>query len=291
MPVSIVCPNCDARLTAPDTVLGKKVKCKKCDEPFLAKRASADDEESPRKPAKVRRPADEDAGDEDQPRPKAKKKGAKKKGSPAMLIVLLVVGAVVLIGGGVGVYLGFIKEDKPTEAASNNNPVKGPPGSNKGPPGMPGAAGAWFEHVDADGKYRISFPGRPTTQNQTVMVGGMQHTLKVTQLQAGVEIFVANAVVIPPGQDQDPEVLLNTAEQQAGAQVPNSTVTSKQPISHAGVNGREIVLAIQSPAGPLTGVVRVFVNNGRIYSLGVVGPTVQASSPNVVKFFESLKFE
>jgi hypothetical protein len=36
MPVTVACPNCDARLDAPDDIVGKKVKCRKCGEKFRA---------------------------------------------------------------------------------------------------------------------------------------------------------------------------------------------------------------------------------------------------------------
>jgi hypothetical protein len=315
MPITIICPNCDARLSAPETVLGKKVKCKKCDEPFVAgqaapedavderpakrgkaaarSRANDDEDAPPRKATKARGPVDDEDQAADEPRPKAKTKGKKKKkqGSPALLFVLFGVGALVLIGGGLGIYFGFIKEDKLTQSTAGTDGSKGPPAPPKGPPGGPVAVGAWVEHVDAEGKFRISFPGRPSTQNQTVNAGGVQQTLRVTQLQAGVEVFVANAVAIPAGENADPERLLDAAEQQAGAQMQGATVASKQPVTHAGVSGRELVISIQSPAGVLTGVVRLFVTNGRIYTFGVVGPAVQSGSPNVVKYFESLKLE
>lgn len=44
MPVTIACPNCDARLEAPDDIEGKKVKCRKCGEKFRARPATEDDE-------------------------------------------------------------------------------------------------------------------------------------------------------------------------------------------------------------------------------------------------------
>ena len=44
-----VSPGCEASLNAPDTLTGKKVKCKKCGESFVAKPAiEVDDDEPPR---------------------------------------------------------------------------------------------------------------------------------------------------------------------------------------------------------------------------------------------------
>jgi DNA-directed RNA polymerase subunit M/transcription elongation factor TFIIS len=42
MPVIIACPNCDARLDAPDDIEGKKVKCRKCGEKFRARPVKED---------------------------------------------------------------------------------------------------------------------------------------------------------------------------------------------------------------------------------------------------------
>jgi hypothetical protein len=39
MPFTTVCPGCDARLNAPDALRGKKVKCKKCGDAFVARPA------------------------------------------------------------------------------------------------------------------------------------------------------------------------------------------------------------------------------------------------------------
>ena len=241
----------------------------------------------PRRPG-ARRPAldeDDDSGAEDEPKPKAKKKKRKKKKeSSASLYVLLAIGAVVLIGGGIGIYFGFVKEDKPTESTAGG-------GGPKGSPGGPGAAGEWVEHVDAEGKYRIKFPDKPTTENETMNVGGVQQTWKLNQAVAGTAAFFVGAVPIPPDQDQDPERLLDMAQQEIHTQIPNATVTSKQAVTPAGVAGREVVLFAQTPDGAVTGVVRLFVSNARLYMIGVFGLAVQASSPEVVKFFESLKFD
>jgi DNA-directed RNA polymerase subunit RPC12/RpoP len=40
-PIQIVCPECDKQIKAPDSVLGKKVRCKFCQAVFVAKKAAA----------------------------------------------------------------------------------------------------------------------------------------------------------------------------------------------------------------------------------------------------------
>jgi len=83
MAVTIACPNCDARLDAPDDIEGKKVKCRKCGEKFRAypvKEDGEDDRPARRavKPATKSRPRDvEDEDDRPARRTgKASRRGA-----------------------------------------------------------------------------------------------------------------------------------------------------------------------------------------------------------------------
>ncbi|MBO0699227.1 MAG: hypothetical protein J2P46_12595 [Zavarzinella sp.] len=85
MPVTIACPNCDARLEAPDDIEGKKVQCKKCGEKFRARPVEDDDEDdrSSRRTAKSAsksrpRPAEDDE-DEDERPSRRSGKGSRRK--------------------------------------------------------------------------------------------------------------------------------------------------------------------------------------------------------------------
>lgn len=162
MSFPVTCPSCENRLQAPDDMAGKRLKCKKCGETFVARRQRpADDEDAPaprskatpapaskarpkparddreddedeaprKKPAKAaRRPADDDEDepdekprrrsrddDEDDDRPSKARKGKgkgkpEKKSGAGLLAALIAVGAVVLIGGGLGVYFLFFNK-------------------------------------------------------------------------------------------------------------------------------------------------------------------------------------
>jgi zinc-ribbon domain len=129
--VSIECPGCSARLNLADaSKLGKKIKCPKCAEVFVAKAADDadddfdDEEEAPAKPAANRkRPA---AG--------GKKSGVKKGGAPSgggSNVPLIAGGAVaVLLLIGAGLYFsGLLGGSKPTPAPPvvNNPPPVAPP--------------------------------------------------------------------------------------------------------------------------------------------------------------------
>lgn len=311
MPVTLICPNCDARLTAPDTVLGKKVKCKKCDEPFVAKRAAAVDDEDdrpakpaaksrreddgtspPRRASKARRPADdEDAADADdeQPRPKAKKKGKKKKqGSPALLYVLLGIGALLLLGGGAaGVYFGFIHEPNTTTEPSGTagDAPKGPGGKGAGG----GAAAGWVEIHEPDGKYRVKFPVQPKSANQEAKLpqGVVKVKAHAAALPASQEAFISLHEAKPAGASVD-EVFAQQLES-LKTMAPGATVGEAQAITYQGHEGREFRLTMPGQQAPI--LARMIVAGDRVIALMVTAPNVSADLPRVKTFFESLKIE
>jgi hypothetical protein len=149
MPFTVACPNCGTKLTAPDSARGQKVRCKKCDEKFLASpgddedarparplttaaRSYGDtdeDEAPPRKP-KSRRRTDDDEDDEDFTAPrrrsddeddessgkgkKAKKK-KKGKGPPVLPIVMGVAGTLLIAVVGLVIYYAIPKSEKPPD--------------------------------------------------------------------------------------------------------------------------------------------------------------------------------
>jgi hypothetical protein len=86
MPIAVVCPSCAARLGAPDQLIGKKVKCPKCQSPIAVPNpADADgfevvDDAPPRRSAPVKavaarpaRPAVADEEDDDDDRPRKRR--------------------------------------------------------------------------------------------------------------------------------------------------------------------------------------------------------------------------
>src|SRR5262245_48548519 len=117
MPIEVVCPECDRSLRVRDELEGKKVVCPGCRGSFVVRPpVVVEPEEEPRprrgreagegeRPApgrragpdrpERRRPRDEDE-EYDRPARRAQ------KGSPVVLIVLLLVGFFVLAGAGVG---------------------------------------------------------------------------------------------------------------------------------------------------------------------------------------------
>ncbi len=291
MPFPISCPNCAAKLQVPDELSGKRLKCKKCGEAFVARpaddapaptakprsRPSSNEDDEPRRPARATRPRAEDESDDeprarpardeddemDEPRPEKKRKKKKAK-TPVGLIVGVAIAAVLLIGGGIFAAIYFGGDTKPTTAGTDvarnaDGSPKMPSFGGGGPIGKKGGnAGpnTWVEHVDAEGKYRIKFPGQPSVKDQTATINGMQHTAKTIQFMSGQQVYVTTASPVPPDANVSSELILQKAEEMAATQLPGATVTHKENVSHAGVDGRELTVSIQG--GQLTGVIRIF---------------------------------
>jgi hypothetical protein len=116
MSFSTTCPHCDAHQTALDTALGKKVKCKECGDPFVARRLRDDKGDAPgRKPVRSSRRRDRSAEDE----------RSKRSGPPVVLFVLLGVGALIMVGGGVAAAVYFLGSDKKPAVTTQGAGPKG----------------------------------------------------------------------------------------------------------------------------------------------------------------------
>jgi predicted Zn finger-like uncharacterized protein len=290
MPFTTACPNCSARLQVPDNLAGKRVRCKKCSEPFLVKAQAEDDEDETPAPAKARprpqddderpskksRPADDEdeADEEEEDRPAPKKKKKKKKQGVPPLVIGLVLGGVILVGGGIGAFF-LLKDDKKPD--SELAAAKGKGGETEsGPP--------WVDYADAEAKFRVKFPAQPQVQNQ--QVGPV--TFKAAVLQRGPMSFVATSGAIPPGEQGDPEKVLDRAVEQSRGMIPGGgSITDTKPITHQGKPGRELTLSVQGA----TGVVRIFYANNRLYNLTVIGQNVTPTTPIVRPFFDSLQID
>ena len=322
MSFKTVCPSCDAELTAPDTVLGKRVKCKKCGDPFTAKRAdeldddeddrpakptvtarpkpavAKDDDASSRKSTKASRPTDDDDEEEDdEPKPKTKKKGKKKKkkeGLP-MALVIGVIAGVLLIGGGIVAYFGFIKEDKPTDPVVAKG--DGPPGDRGKSRGGPGrgpdgpAISAWPEHHDTLGRFRVKFPGAPS-KVETDLPPEARGKVSIWQTQLGsangLEIFASVHIAAPAAERMGAteEQIIDQILQLLKAQLPGGgEITGGKEVTHQGYKGRDSQLTENAKQ---IGTIRVIVAPDRVICLVHRGSTI---AERTQAFFESLKIE
>lgn len=111
--ITVECPACLTKLNVPDSSLGKKIKCPKCQEVFKPEPIEEDDEEL-ETPSSRRRAAGSAKGSS-----KSSKKGGKGKssegGSTAPLIITGVVALLAVIG--VGLYFSGIFNPKPAAPA------------------------------------------------------------------------------------------------------------------------------------------------------------------------------
>jgi predicted Zn finger-like uncharacterized protein len=305
MSFTTVCPHCDARQKASDESLGEKLRCKKCDERFIARKApeseieestpqtkkpserpSRDrgDDTSPRG-AKSRRAADGDRParrnrdeEDDEPPRKAEGKGKKKRKSVTGLLVLVGVGALFLIGGGIGVYFAFFHTGGlvPKAASDDQSAQKMPAG--------PGA------EIDREGKFAIKFPGKPNRRERTIEVAGVEVKAQTLDFHSINTSMYLESVPLGIGEEEDdPEKTWDWDQRLAkmvrGAQ---ATVTSRREVTHQGVRGRELTVSI--PEVRRNGVIRFFLHNKRSFTLYASGPNYQADTREVVMFFESLRF-
>lgn len=167
MPIAVQCPECNARLNAPDTAAGKKVKCPKCstalvipandeEEPPVRRKSRPDDSDEEVRSKKPRDPDDEE--EEEEERPKRKKKGKGKRGKPASsggsrapLLIGVGLAVLLLVGGGGYLIYRAVSNEKPAKGtetaggtstpAGGSNPG-GPAGQPPHPPGTPDAISA-----------------------------------------------------------------------------------------------------------------------------------------------------
>jgi hypothetical protein len=328
MPFAIVCPSCDARLQAPDELAGKRVKCKKCGESFVVRRAEdedhrparpakapgvaarprredeEDEDDAPRRPAKAARSRDDDADEDrprrprendndDEPQPKKRRKKRKKKvGPPVALFVAIGVGAVVLIGGVAGLiyYLsGDKKSDTPVAQGGAQPKAPGP----KTPAVDVGGAdtSGWVEHSDPEGRYRVRMPKQPDSARpfRLGLPSGELLEIRLRGTGSGAEGFAVGHGMLPAGLvGKSSDEILGNSFDTSKAGVPG-TVKSHMAVQYQGFSGIQAVIEVDGKKG--SAVVRMIVANDRVIMLLSAGENVSAEGARVKTFFESLKIE
>jgi predicted Zn finger-like uncharacterized protein len=300
MSFPIACPNCDARLQVPDELAGKRVKCKKCGNSFVA-RTPDNEEELPSRPtrkaetAKPRlRPVDDheddDADAEDEPRPKSRQNKRLKPPAPSALTWILTgIACLLIIGGGVFAAIYFSRESKPNATVvQNDNEPPTQPGPSVGPlAGSPLNLAEWVEHVEA-GKYRVKFPLAPEIESRDDQAEIGPVRLQHLHCAAHAGNFALEVLEVLADAKADAEAILNQATKQAEVRFPKGTTTSSKTITHQAFPGREVVLALEAGS---QAVVRIIVGSNRVYILQVSSPRMRPDSPHALAFFQSLKIE
>jgi hypothetical protein len=160
MPIAAACPQCKKRFQLAPTLLGKKVKCSGCGNPFTVqgtgiqkaavtvapKRRVADDEDDAPARTVTRRVRDKEDDDESERRSPRKKKRKRKKSSNAGLIVGLSIGGVAVVAVIVVVTILAIRSGRRPEVIAQAPPadalakvLETPPPATVTPPAPPQA--------------------------------------------------------------------------------------------------------------------------------------------------------
>lgn len=303
------CPNCESSLNAPDSLKGRRVKCKKCGEPFVARpadahkgalRPSPDDdptEEVSIANSEERQPIDEADDtevmeapiiDDEDDEPDPKRRRNKKNGSPIMMFVLVGIGAILLLGGGgVGAYFAFFNDEKKPDPAQANGGT--PPGGTLD--GSAPSAG-WVECPEPRGNYRVKFPEVPVTRILPHEgPGGENFDLVVNLWESDAEWFLAAHKPVP---DLKTKGLTTDYALDEGFSIKRfrfrkAVETSRQPMTYQGHPGRELVLDF--PENGMRGVGRLILAKNRMLIMIVAAKELSPDSPRARAFFESLKIE
>jgi len=178
MPILVACPGCGAKLNAPDSAAGKKVKCPKAGcgavvpvpEPLPLEPEFDDPQPAP--PPPQRRPARAAVEEEDdRPRKKARRdddededefdsrRKRKSGGLSAGLIVAITLGGLLLLGGiGYGIYALTKKSDSAGSGGGGGGRGGGDGGGGGSRASVPAG---WVEHKSQKDKFKAYFPKEP----------------------------------------------------------------------------------------------------------------------------------
>ena len=275
----IQCPACSARMNAPDTAIGKRIKCPKCAEAFVVEEPDADEgfeviEEAVRAKPKSRAVAvvdDDEDDDEEDERPKKKARKGKKKPAASQPIGLWIgagVVALLLIGGGL-----FFA----TRAGSSAGDTR------------------WIPFTAPDKSFTMAFPeGEPQKETiESIITGNADAIKSAAEFGAWSRTMGNRKYVIIYYSTVGGEALkrVMTSELFAnkavdmwvpGQEGPFGGKTSS--ITKVTVDG---ILTVQFAGGnTVKGFLsRVFYLNGRIYLIGVDGePGMAADDPKALAF-------
>lgn len=309
MPITVACPDCNAKLNAPESAAGKRVKCPKCakiltvpdnefevvgeDEEFevvddapkkAVKRVVADDDEDDR-PRRRREEDDEDDEEEDRPRKKKGKKGKKApaKKSNTLMYVLVGVGICILLGcGGM-----FWAVGKVRDAASK---VKAEMDA------------AWVTFNAPDGSFSVEFPTAPTTPDDMALsnlIGmdpaeakksaetakAMGITPETWMATDGNRRYVVTMVKLPQAVP-DPTQLETTLFAESRKQYEKiGTIDKEETVTVAGRSVKSVKVKTKNGK---TLVTMFFVIQNRAYDLSILDDAeIPATDENVKKFLAS----
>ena len=164
-----VCPKCDRAYNLPDDKRGKKLRCKNCEEVFVARDVEDEDEEDRARRSRGVRPmpawpragrgrvadADDDEDEDEERRPRRRKKQEPANGPPLGLILGLGGGGVAVVAIVVVLILVLGKSAPPADSSAGN-PTGPGPGGQTPMPGQKVAVQVPLQHPESNSQV-ISF--------------------------------------------------------------------------------------------------------------------------------------
>jgi len=110
--------------------------------------------------------------------------------------VLIGLGALVLIGGGIGVYLAFSKEAKPEQLITKEQ-ASAARAEKASPRGVADEVPGGVELHDTEGRYRVKFPAAPQVDTQPAQTPTGQMQIKEYVALVAGEMFASMHQPVP----------------------------------------------------------------------------------------------
>lgn len=323
MQISFECPNCDARLTGSDSIAGKKIRCKNCDKVFVARpaaerdrRTHSDDDDSPRskrpkqdseetsRGSRARKDAPKTSDRRGTKAESTETAGRKKKSSraterqkksPLLLVGAIAIGAVVLIGGGIGGYFAFFHGPK-TNSSNSDNSRNITPAPPDGPTKQIDAnVSQWTLITDKACRFQIRFPGNPKKSGQDSKISVTNDISSTTQYelwdsaaQMGFDCYCWTYGSDLSKEKQDKML----GEFEYDQKLNKNTISKATDITHQDYVGKEFHIKQEDALGTQTIIYRfIFVGN-RKFMLELFSRSQLSPDSTVLRaFFNSLVIE
>lgn len=221
MALHVVCPSCKTAYSLLDQVSGKKIRCKKCEEIFLADERESIEERVTRKPAAesarrsevASRPirskavAEDDEDDEEETTRKKKRKTSRgKAGMSQGTLIALIVGCLLLLGGGVTAII-LLNRSNPTPVVDNTKPNDEKPGPINNQAKLPEADDFNINEVRKSVVFiKAQAPGMPTATGTGFLVSNdgliytNRHVIEYDRPVQGVSLMVGLPTKANPDQ-------------------------------------------------------------------------------------------
>jgi hypothetical protein len=309
MPILVTCPGCSAKLNAPDSAVGKNVKCPKPNcgtivpvpapkvqqpafevvedepppapppksKPRLIAAVEVEEDEPPRK--KARRDDDDDRprrkkrrdddDDDDDDRPRRKKRRAA-GGASGGIIALIVLGGLVLLGAvGFGIYALV--------------------GGSKAP-----VPEGWVEYTSTEDKFRAYFPEKPEPRTIPTMEDGVE---SITFYSSDVKISTQRVVMVQVHKFESGstaaqrEKVMEKIRKVPAEDKSKGRVSGPHSIRWAGYKAQEFILEdAPMPGGKRAGgVVRFFATDTHAYIAVLVAEGGRMSRAEEDGFFDNFE--